>query len=126
MTVADCPCSDHERGAQSFGRGTLPLGLMLVPLEARADRLQHHNRKGDSASRLCGILPYGRLMWPCKLIWERVLAQPTDTQRRLVAIFAADVEGYSRLMGNDDVGTLRALSEKRIILDALISSHQGR
>jgi class 3 adenylate cyclase len=31
----------------------------------------------------------------------------TDTERRLVAIFAADVEGYSRLMGSDEVETLR-------------------
>src|SRR5271169_2506830 len=29
----------------------------------------------------------------------RVLANPNDIERRLVAIFAADVEGYSRLMG---------------------------
>ena len=27
-----------------------------------------------------------------------------DVERRLVAIFAADVEGYSRLMGSDEVG----------------------
>lgn len=54
------------------------------------------------------------------------MTQPIDTQRRLVAIFAADVEGYSHLMGTDEVGTLRALSERRVILDALISSHRGR
>ncbi|MGY3506839.1 MULTISPECIES: adenylate/guanylate cyclase domain-containing protein [unclassified Bradyrhizobium] len=54
------------------------------------------------------------------------MTQPIDTQRRLVAIFAADVEGYSRMMGTDEVGTLRALSERRVILDTLISSHRGR
>ena len=54
------------------------------------------------------------------------MAQPIDTQRRLIAIFAADVEGFRHLMGTDDVGTLRALSERRLILDALISSHRGR
>jgi class 3 adenylate cyclase len=51
---------------------------------------------------------------------------PVDTERRLVAIFAADVEGYSRLMGADEVGTLRDLMERRTILDGLIASHRGR
>src|SRR6202171_3975771 len=52
--------------------------------------------------------------------------KPVDTERRLVAIFAADVEGYSRLMGADEVSTLRDLTQRRDILDALIASHRGR
>jgi adenylate cyclase len=44
----------------------------------------------------------------------------------LVAIFAADVEGYSRLMGADEVGTLRDLTQRRAILDRLIETHGGR
>jgi adenylate cyclase len=51
---------------------------------------------------------------------------PVDTERRLVAIFAADVEGYSRLMGVDEVGTLRDLTQRRAILDGLIASRRGR
>jgi TolB-like protein/class 3 adenylate cyclase len=54
------------------------------------------------------------------------LTKTVDTQRRLVAIFAADVEGYSRLMGTDEVGTLRDLTQRRTILDGLIASHRGR
>jgi adenylate cyclase len=54
------------------------------------------------------------------------LAKPTDTERRLVAIFAADVEGYSRLMGTDEVGTMRELTRRRAILDEVIASHRGR
>jgi adenylate cyclase len=46
--------------------------------------------------------------------------------RRLVAVFAADVEGYSRLMGTDEVGTLKGLTERRAILDRLIGEHRGR
>ena len=38
------------------------------------------------------------------------MAQPIETKRRLAAIFAADVEGYSRLMGADEVVTLDALT----------------
>ena len=49
-----------------------------------------------------------------------------DTERRLVAIFAADVEGYSRLMGADEVGTLNDLTQRRNILDSLIASRRGR
>jgi adenylate cyclase len=43
-----------------------------------------------------------------------------------VAVFAADVEGYSRLMGADEVGTLKRLTERRAILDQLIGDHRGR
>jgi adenylate cyclase len=49
-----------------------------------------------------------------------------ETKRRLAAIFAADVEGYSRLMGADEVATLDALTARREILDGLIGSHGGR
>ena len=49
-----------------------------------------------------------------------------DTERRLIAIFAADVEGYSRLMGADEVGTLRDLTQRRDILDGLITFRRGR
>ena len=50
----------------------------------------------------------------------------TDVSRKLVAVFAADVEGYSRLMGTDEVGTLKGLTERRAILDRLIGEHRGR
>jgi len=54
------------------------------------------------------------------------LADPTEIKRRLAAIFAADVEGYSRFMGSDEVATLDALTARREILDGLIASHGGR
>ncbi len=54
------------------------------------------------------------------------LADPIEVKRRLAAIFAADVEGYSRLMGTDEVATLDALTERREILDGLIATHGGR
>jgi adenylate cyclase len=46
--------------------------------------------------------------------------------RKLVAVFAADVEGYSRLMGVDEVDTLKGLTERRAILDRFIEEHRGR
>jgi adenylate cyclase len=47
-------------------------------------------------------------------------------ERRLAAIFAADVAGYSRLMSQDEAGTLRALAAAREIMDGLIAEHGGR
>src|SRR5262245_53510643 len=48
-------------------------------------------------------------------------------QRRLAAILAADVVGYSRLMEQDEAGTLTALRDRRkAILEPLVTQHQGR
>jgi class 3 adenylate cyclase/pimeloyl-ACP methyl ester carboxylesterase len=48
-------------------------------------------------------------------------------QRRLAAILAADVVGYSRLMGADEMGTLNSLkSHRRELFDCGISEHHGR
>ena len=47
-------------------------------------------------------------------------------ERKLAAIFAADVAGYSRLMGQDEIGTLRRLAAHREIMDRLIGEHRGR
>ncbi|MBR0797985.1 adenylate/guanylate cyclase domain-containing protein [Bradyrhizobium jicamae] len=54
------------------------------------------------------------------------MSDPMTVSRRLVAVFAADVEGYSRLMGADEVGTLKGLTERRTILDRFIGEHGGR
>jgi adenylate cyclase len=47
-------------------------------------------------------------------------------ERRLIAILAADVEGYSRHMERDEVATLATLSSHRLIVDDLIARHNGR
>ena len=47
-------------------------------------------------------------------------------ERRLAAIFAADVAGYSRLMGLDELATLRTLTAHRAVMDGLIVRHRGR
>lgn len=47
--------------------------------------------------------------------------------RKLAAIIAADVVGYSRLMGGDEAGTLAALkTHRRELIDPKIAEHQGR
>ena len=47
-------------------------------------------------------------------------------ERRLAAILAADVEGYSRLMHGDEEATMARLSARRAIFDDLIAGHRGR
>jgi len=63
---------------------------------------------------------------------QRLRRQSTTTaekpvERRLAAIVAADVVGYSRLMGADETGTLRALqAHRRELIDPKIAVHRGR
>ncbi len=47
-------------------------------------------------------------------------------QRRLAAILAADVVGYSRLMEADEETTLQTLKSHREIIDRLTARHEGR
>lgn len=47
-------------------------------------------------------------------------------QRKLAAILSADVEGYSRLMNEDDVATVRTLSICRNVVMDLVAAHGGR
>ena len=48
-------------------------------------------------------------------------------ERRLAAILAGDVAGYSRLMGEDEAGTLARLKAlRRELIDPEIAEHKGR
>jgi adenylate cyclase len=50
-----------------------------------------------------------------------------ESERRLAAILAADVVGYSRLMGEDERGTLAALKAHRAeLVEPTIAEHKGR
>jgi len=62
----------------------------------------------------------GNDYWGDTLAGDRV-------ERRLAAVMAADVAGYSRLMGADEVGTLAALKAlRREIVDPAITEYRGR
>ena len=52
--------------------------------------------------------------------------QPSDVQRKLVAILCTDVVGYSRLMGEDHEGTLKSLTACREIFSSKIEAYGGR
>jgi len=47
-------------------------------------------------------------------------------KRKLTAILSADVEGYSRLMGEDEDETIRTLTTYRELMSAIIQKHRGR
>ena len=51
---------------------------------------------------------------------------PEILHRKLTAILSADVKGYSRLMGEDETGTVRTLTAYRELTSNLISKHRGR
>jgi class 3 adenylate cyclase/predicted ATPase len=51
---------------------------------------------------------------------------PRELERKLVAILSADVQGYSRLMGEDELTTIRTLTVYREIMTTLITQHRGR
>jgi class 3 adenylate cyclase len=57
----------------------------------------------------------------------RTTYEGTSANRRLIAILAADVAGYSRLMGSDEEGTLARLkAHRRELVDPKIAEHRGR
>ena len=53
------------------------------------------------------------------------MTTPT-VERKLAAIFSADVKGYSRLMGEDEVATVQILTEYRAVMARFIQEHRGR
>ena len=85
---------------------------------------RHRSRKGGAslkfptASVLCGSFRQQR---------GGAIADGNPVERRLAAMVAADVVGYSRLMGADEVGTIRALrTHRRELIDRAIAAHRGR
>lgn len=57
---------------------------------------------------------------------SQVRSDSRNLERRLEAIFAADVAGYSRLMASNETGTLATLKAHRKVLDSEIAAHHGR
>jgi adenylate cyclase len=49
-----------------------------------------------------------------------------EVKRKLAAILSADVKGYSRLMGEDEKGTIRTLNAYKEVMTGLIQHHHGR
>ena len=72
----------------------------------------------------------GRILVPPNLISKFQFGKYTMTEksliRKLTAIFSADVEGYSRLMGDDEAATIHTLTSYKKAMIELIKQHRGR
>jgi len=90
-----------------------------------------------SLSRLCGVRESAFGTSPARARYALMLGKGTPIQehsltgerveRRLAAVLAADVAGYSRLMGADEEGTLGRLKAiRKSLVDTTIAAHRGR
>src|ERR1700750_1322240 len=62
-----------------------------------------------------------------RVLGRRCVLSDERVERRLAAILAADVAGYSRMMGADEEGTLDQLKDhRRALIDPKIAQHRGR
>ena len=52
--------------------------------------------------------------------------EPHNITRKLVALLSADVQGYSRLMGDDEIATIRTLTAYRTLMTTLIQQYRGK
>src|SRR5262245_43963063 len=57
---------------------------------------------------------------------DHQLRERMGMERRLAAIFSTDVQGYSRLMGEDEAATVRTITAYRELMTALIQQYRGR
>ena len=113
----------HRRESQSIpfrlGREVASLipGARFVTLSGTA----HNTWEGDAAGALHEISDF--------LGIDLLLSGPDVSgrmERKLTAIFSADVQGYSRLMGDDEEATIRTLTAYREVMTILIQQHRGR
>jgi class 3 adenylate cyclase len=103
-------------------------GARLVPLESENHiLLAHEPAFRQFFTELNGFVPRGPVSEYRDVSAEDAHhAQPADLPRKLAAIFSADVKGYSRLMGENEEATVRALTVLRKEAFALIREHAGR
>src|SRR5207302_5880515 len=86
-------------------------------------------QEGGVAPAVCGSLRTGVVRFsPVKGQAVRSASAPRQqVERQLVAIVAADIAGYSRLMGADEEGTLAKLKAcRRELIEPGIARHNGR
>src|SRR5262249_35112568 len=57
---------------------------------------------------------------------SQIIAPGGSMERKLIAILSADVQGYSRFMGEAEEATIRTLTAYREVMTSLIQQHRGR
>src|SRR6201987_390074 len=88
--------------------------------------MENYNAVIEQSGNNCYIRPVERFDCGISTPQGGPVAEAQVVERKLAVIFAADIAEYSRLMGVDEVGTLRRLQAYRGILDRLIAAHRGR
>ena len=111
-----------------------PRSLRAAAFRCSATRFLRDNREQRSGLLTVTLVPSSRTRrdWmsesrPSSRQSSRPDAdEAPPLERRLAAILAADVEGYSRLMHGDEEATMATLSAHRALVDELIARHRGR
>src|SRR4051812_42130004 len=82
---------------------------------------------GDEAQRLLKTVPKRGYLLAAEVVPTETTAPVPRVERRLAAILAADVVGYSRLIEQDEAGTLAVIKGLREqAIDPLLAEHKGR
>lgn len=92
------------------------------------DRLKDQCRIFEREQIDLDALPHLNKLHPKELGLQhpRLLLEKMTTHRKLAALLAADVAGYSRLMADDEAATLRSLNDARALFREHIEAHGGR
>jgi len=105
--------------------GTLPVVRLteVFQLMSTPDALRGEGRLMPPVSRRAGPAEW----WYAPIVNGRLALSSERVERRLTAVLAADVAGYSRLMGADEEATLAQLkAHRRALWDPKIAEHRGR
>src|SRR5439155_9128147 len=82
---------------------------------------------GDEGQRMLRTVPRRGYLLAAEVSAAEPAASAPRAVRRLAAILAADVVGYSRLMGRDEPGTLERLkAHRRELVEPLVAEYRGR
>ena len=82
---------------------------------------------GDEAQQLLKTVPKRGYLFAAEVTPAESTAPAPRVERRLAAILAADIVGYSRLIEQDEAGTLAAIKGLREqAIDPLLAEHKGR
>ena len=82
---------------------------------------------GDEAQQLLKTVPKRGYLLAAEVAPAETTAPAPRVERRLAAILAADIVGYSRLIEQDEAGTLAAIKALREqAIDPLLAEHKGR
>jgi adenylate cyclase len=125
--------SKEEIMAAVWGRTVVENANLTVQISALRRVLDEGRPEGSCIQTVAArgyrfVVPVTRVEHaPPVPIGGRVTQEDTSVTRRLIAVLAADVAGYSRLMGADEEGTLARLkAHRRELVDPKIAEHRGR